>query len=279
MEPSTSIGARFESLVVIGYSKGKYGLRLCKCDCGRTCTADAYDLRNGLKVDCGRVKGHRARKVTTPKPVKDFKGQLRGFLRVLGLAMRGPHKQSRWLVLCERCHWFKVVDHSTLLAAGTETSCGCLKVERTRQRMTRHGMTGTPTWISWRSMLQRCYDKNHRAYAFYGGRGITVCERWLIFANFFKDMGERPAGTTLDRRDADGNYESQNVRWATVEEQNNHLRSCHYVEYGGDRLSIANWARRFNVPYATLYRHLVRNQLPLASVAGAKSGNAVAGRR
>lgn len=86
----------------------------------------------------------------------------------------------------------------------------------------------TPTHWSWIGMRQRCFNPNRPKYILYGGRGITVCERWLGkdgFANFLADMGERPSGTSLDRIDPDGNYEPGNCRWASVYEQNRNKRT------------------------------------------------------
>jgi hypothetical protein len=83
----------------------------------------------------------------------------------------------------------------------------------------KHGWAGTPTYWSWNSMRSRCRDPKNASYPYYGGRGITVCERWAEFENFLADMGARPGGMTLDRINGDGNYEPGNVRWATKAQQ------------------------------------------------------------
>ena len=96
--------------------------------------------------------------------------------------------------------------------------------ERNPWWITKHGHASrkgkTPTWYSWSSMLDRCNNPNATHYHRYGGRGITICERWMTFTAFLEDMGERLIGTTLDRINNDGNYEPGNCRWATVAEQN-----------------------------------------------------------
>ncbi len=88
----------------------------------------------------------------------------------------------------------------------------------------------TPTYSSWQCMKQRCYNTNKDSFKNYGGRGITVCDRWLnSFETFLEDMGERPEGMTLDRINSNLNYEPSNCRWATRSEQNLSQRfDCHY---------------------------------------------------
>jgi hypothetical protein len=135
-----------------------------------------------------------------------------------------------WLCRCD-CGTEIIVTNENL--GRCTFSCGCLQKERFEEQRhsgdaTRtHGMYGTPTYNSWTAMRARCYRRGCNGYKNYGGRGITVCERWRSsFENFLADMGERPDGMTLDRINVEGNYEPGNCRWATKSEQRKNVRKA-----------------------------------------------------
>lgn len=133
---------------------------------------------------------------------------------------RTGERHGRWLIAsyAGAQMWNCVCDCGTQRARqtrgivnGTSTSCGCTKE--------RHGQTHTRAYGRWALMWQRCINPNHRSYKNYGGRGVAVCERWGSFINFYADMGDAPAGCSLDRVNNDGDYEPENCRWATRKEQ------------------------------------------------------------
>jgi hypothetical protein len=117
----------------------------------------------------------------------------------------------------------------------------------------RHGMTMTPAWKSWREMLARCKNPNNDRFERYGGRGISVCERWLDFSYFYADMGDRPAGTSLDRIDNDGNYEPGNCRWADRFQQQQNTKQSKKCRINGVIYStIGEASRVLGIHRATL---------------------------
>lgn len=104
-------------------------------------------------------------------------------------------------------------------------------------------------YVAWSAMHRRCTLPSQDRYEQYGGRGITVCERWNSFENFFADMGECPSPEhSIGRKDNDGNYEPSNCRWETDEQQRNNKSNNRFMEYQGERLSYAQWSRRLGIP-------------------------------
>ncbi len=130
-------------------------------------------------------------------------------------------------------------------------------------RITKHGeRVGrriTPEYQAWKNMRRRCYEPTNKRYARYGGRGITVCERWAEFANFLADMGRRPGpGFSIERIDVHGNYEPTNCRWATQKEQCRNRTSNRIVLFQGQRMTLVEAAERSGLSYAVVRARLSR---------------------
>lgn len=131
----------------------------------------------------------------------------------------------------------------------------------------RMGMTGTPTWKSWRAMVQRCTDTGHKHFDRYGGRGIAVCEKWMEFSGFYEDMGDRPAGMSIERADGNRGYEPGNCVWATPVEQNaNRPTYVRMLTVNGEIAHLAEWARRANMSASALDRRLRAGWDPVRAV-------------
>lgn len=135
-------------------------------------------------------------------------------------------------------------------------SCGCKAAEYQSISKTVHGEKSTPTWNSWSSMLARCYRSSHKSYHDYGGRGITVCERWHEYVNFRDDMGRRPPGTQLDRIDNSGNYQPGNCRWATSKQNNNNRRSSRLITWRGEARTLTEWTEVLGIDRGTVWKRL-----------------------
>ncbi len=121
-----------------------------------------------------------------------------------------------------------------------------------------HGLSYEPEYRSWQQMRLRCLDPRHAAYSGYGGRGITVCDRWKDAPTaFFEDMGKKPSPKhELDRIDNDKGYEPGNCRWATRKENDRNRRSNRHLEHGGERLTVAEWSERTGVRRDTIHKRL-----------------------
>ena len=120
-----------------------------------------------------------------------------------------------------------------------------------------HGMYGTPEYRSWIRMKARCYNKRNNRYKWYGGRGIRVCDRWLnSFTAFYEDMGKRPKGHSIDRKNGELDYSPTNCKWSTDQEQANNRSTNKVLTYKGVSLSTSDWARRVGLKPFTLHQRL-----------------------
>lgn len=190
-----------------------------------------------------------------------------GLLTAIKVDRVHPKQGYFWLCRCA-CGKKKAVLANALLTGNT-TSCGCDKSRKCREANLEHGMTRTPTWNSWRDMRDRCENENHHKYHLYGGRGVRVCRRWAKFTNFLADMGERPVGTTIDRRDRNGHYTPNNCRWATAKEQANNTRRNRRFTYRGREYTMKQLAEMIGVPYPRLRWRLVEAGLSVEEAVAA----------
>lgn len=190
----------------------------------------------------------------------DIAGQRFGML----VAVRdiGRRRSYRlWHCACD-CGASSEVPSGNLLGGHT-TSCGCVKRSNLGERTRTHGMRQSTTYAVWCGMKQRCFVVHSTYYHRYGGRGITVCDRWRdSFEAFLADVGERPPGLSLDRINNDGNYEPGNVRWATRSEQNRNTSANRWVAALGAYRTLAEWEEVSGVPEGAIRRRLAAGWSP-----------------
>lgn len=176
-------------------------------------------------------------------------------------AIANPVKVGRIYRVACRCNCGTVRDVIPAdLCCKRSTNCGCLRREKVGARNKKHGKTYTREYVVWCGMLARCRNPNHKGYDRYGGRGISVCQRWQnSFKAFMDDMGMPPTPRhTIDRKDNDGDYEPGNCRWATNAENCANTRSNHKITFRGETLCITHWAKRIGISTEALRERLLR---------------------
>ncbi len=200
-----------------------------------------------------------------PIPAKskfaDLSGMKFGKLTVVGYAGHRPVGKSQekypfWISQCE-CGIF-IATRAGALVTGNSATCG--KCGRT-ERLVKHGCSRRSghslEYTAWCLMRNRCLNQMNPQYADYGGRGITVCERWLVFENFLADMGHKPSARhTIERENNDGNYDPDNCRWATRDEQAINKRNNRVIVFRGESHCAAEWERILGLPY-----HMITDRL------------------
>lgn len=190
--------------------------------------------------------------------LKDISGQKFGRLTALH-RLHNTKGRVKWLCICDCGNLTEVV--STHLYSNHTKSCGCLNREPTKGH-TKHGKKNTRLYHVWIGMKQRCYNKNHKHYKHYGGRGIAVCSEWVDDFQAFYDWSINNGyedNLTIDRMDVNGNYEPSNCRWVTMEQQNNNRRNTVYLTYNGKTQTMKEWSKELNVNVKTLYTRKFKN--------------------
>ena len=189
--------------------------------------------------------------------LEDLTGQRFGRLTVIEHS-HSVNYRHYWLCKCD-CGKIKTIRGSHL-KSGAIRSCGCLSIEELQSRATHH-KTKSRLYIIWNSMKKRCYQKNDIEYKYYGGRGITICDKWKDnFQAFYEwsiangyDENAKRGECTIDRIDVKGNYAPDNCRWVDKIIQANNKTNNQLITYNGETHTIAEWSRIKNISYATIY--------------------------
>ena len=216
---------------------------LVKCDCGNEEIIKCTYISTGERTMCEQCKKEEIKNNQIMKIGEKF-GKLT-IVEYLGQGKNTKDKHFRYKVKCE-CGEEEVVS-STLLRTKKRMCCKCSRKENTK-----HNMSRTRLYGIYRSMKQRCYLKTSKAYKYYGGRGIKVCDEWRndsskffewALANGYKD------GLSIDRVDVNGNYEPSNCRWTTAVVQANNQRTNRKLTYNGETHGIYEWERIMGLPH------------------------------
>jgi len=171
----------------------------------------------------------------------------------IGSFYSGKKKVIFWLCKCECGNEIKLASG----AIGTTKSCGCYQKEKVGSINKRHGEANkTKENKLWFSIKQRCYNPNNISYKDYGGKGITVCDRWLnSYEDFLSDIGRAPTPNhSIDRINVFGNYEPGNCKWSNSKEQNNNRKSNVILEHNGVRLTMKQWSEKLGIDYRKLHK-------------------------
>lgn len=184
----------------------------------------------------------------------DLSGQRFG--RLVALDYERAGRRTYWRCMCDCGTEHRVETNN--LRRGKSRSCGCLGAELSSERNSTHHRSGTQLYRVWASMKRRCNVPTCNSYPDYGGRGISVCDRWAnSFEAFLADMGEAPtANHSIDRIDVNGNYEPGNCRWATNKQQSRNRRSNAVFSHDGRSATLTEWAEISGVPLITIRKRL-----------------------
>lgn len=239
-------GRRFGMLIAIEYVSSDNGtIWRFKCDCGSSFIKKSSAVVNGHVESCG-CRSAASRFVGAPIAPGDEIGNI----TVVKMVGKIGHNIS-WQCACKCGKVFHAL--ASNLTSGNTKSCGCHRRRVSAEKQMTHGLSKTRAYGLWKNMLRRCNDPKVPAYKHYGARGISVCERWTDFEKFFLDMGERPKGKSLERKNNALGYSPDNCIWATTLDQARNKRTNVLVSIGGVAKPISEWSESFGIPSSRIY--------------------------
>lgn len=253
------IGEKFGRLTVISIDmsetnsnshKQKY---ICLCDCGNYTKVRYNNLIYEHTKSCGCLVDE-----SHAKRIEDLTGRKFGRLTVLGIESSNNKQGVHWLCKCD-CGNFAIVSASHLKNGHTK-SCGCWLKENSRNINLSHGMAKSRIYTLWRAMKQRCTNPSVCNYYDYGGRGVTVCDEWMDFGNFYEWAlaNGYAENLSIDRIDNNAGYCPENCRWVDVKTQANNRRSNKIIEYNGERHTLSEWGSIVGIRAGTIGERLRR---------------------
>ena len=202
-----------------------------------------------LRFGClGGVKTPRRDQLTRNELMKGTVppvGQVFERLTVLGPGVRKYH----WLCQCS-CGNIKEINKFHI-GKGVK-SCGCILKEWSTEGQKTHGKRRTKTYEIWASLKQRCLNPNNKCFEHYGGRGIEISQEWMKYENFLADMGECPAGYSIERIDVNKGYYRENCKWIEKSMQNRNKRNNRLLSLNGKEQAAIKWAEELGIPYGTM---------------------------
>ncbi len=253
------IGKRFGNLQIkeiLDCEQGKSRKCVAVCDCGKTKTINLKHIKRGAIISCGCMQGSGSKR-RGDLIAKKLIGKKFNRLTILEIRSR---KNNTKIAIC-LCECGKETTTELSLVKGGHTkSCGCLQAET----KLRHGFCGHRVYSIYKGMIRRCYSPNSSYYQIYGGRGITVCNRWRKgFKFFLEDMGLPPSTKhSIDRINNDGNYNKENCRWATIKEQARNKSKHVKITIEQKTKCLAEWCEIYKMKYPTVSARIKRGWNP-----------------
>lgn len=237
---------KFGMLTAVSYARSNNGAYwVFECDCGNSKELRLSVVSGGHQKSCGCLS-----KKTRFNGAPLIEGEKYNELTAVKMVGKSGHN-TKWSFLCFCGQPF--IATASNVARGNTKSCGCLKKRVLSEKARTHGMSETSAYRLWSNMMRRCGDPLNAAYKNYGGRGIEVCDQWRSFERFFLDMGDRPKGRTLERRDNNKGYSLANCYWATWKQQSNNKRTNVMITIGKETKTISQWCEIKGIPSSRVF--------------------------